>query len=465
MKESHLILIIISLIMLNCSSKTPPQPICQDDNLILQKMEQSLKTDLLDVWYPRSIDLQNGGFHATFNHKWDLVSSTPKIIVPQSRGLYTASKSAIRYPENTIYRKAADHGFKFLKEQAWDPVYGGFYHNAPDSKNPPNEYSYKSAYGNSFAIYALSAYYELTQDKEALELAIKTFNWLNDNLHDPVYGGYFQYCNRQGVVYKTKDSWGKIIFIEPRQSFATYKEYNSSIHLLEAFTSLYHEWPDAKLRDHLMEIFTIVRDTMLTDKGYLELIYTDDWKHVSNKDKSRKYIIDNSYFDHVSFGHDTETAFLLLEAASLLDKSLYEETLNITRPIMNHSFNHGFDDAFSGVFYEGYYFKGDSSLTVINPQKQWWVQAEAMNAYLMFSILYPEDSRYKKAFFHLWHFINQYHIDHEYGGWYSEAISSKPKKNKRRFKAVGWKSNYHNYRAMSQCIDMLKTKTIPFLNH
>jgi len=192
-------------------------------------------------------------------------------------------------------------------------------------------------------------------------------------------------------------------------------------------------------------------------------MFTEDWQHISFKDSTRKFILENSYFDHVSFGHDVETAFLLLEAAHLLSQKCYEQTLPVAKRLIDHSLKTGFDEQFTGIFYEGYYFKHDSAITIINRRKQWWVQAEGLNALLMFTVLFPENPHYKNAFYHLWNFIKTYVIDHKRGGWYQEAISSNPRKNKRASKAGPWKSCYHNYRALSQCVELLETGSMPFL--
>ncbi len=444
------------------SCRTKPAP-CKNDSVILQDMQHSLKSDLLDIWYPRIIDETHGGYHSVLNYKWDIVSSFPKIIVSQARGLWTVSKAALRFPDNSTYSLAADHGFQYLKQKAWDTIRGGFYEHIPHAEDPAEPAGYKTAYGNAFAIYALSAYYDLTQNPEALILAMQTFHWLEEHFHDPVYGGYFQFSDLSGISYLQKDVFDPLVVSAHLRPYATYKDYNSSIHIMEAFTALYELWPDPHLKKRLHEMIIIIRDNMITEKGYLEMMFTEDWQHISFRDSTRQFLMQNSWYDHISFGHDTETAFLLLEAASHFDSTEFNYTLDIAKKVIDFTLKHGFDKNQSGIFYEGYYLKGDTSLTIINPQKQWWVQGEAMNAYLMFSLLYPENPAYKEAFYSLWHFIDSYVIDHEHGGWFSEAISSNPARNKHRLKAQPWKSNYHSYRAVSQCIDMLETQTIPFL--
>src|ERR1700675_2437251 len=68
-------------------------------------MEQSLKHDLLDIYYPRSLDTVYGGFLSTFTYDFKPMGSQEKMIVTQSRHTWTNSKAALRYPEKLYYRR------------------------------------------------------------------------------------------------------------------------------------------------------------------------------------------------------------------------------------------------------------------------------------------------------------------------------------------------------------------------
>jgi mannobiose 2-epimerase len=53
-----------------------------------------------------------------------------------------------------------------------------------------------------------------------------------------------------------------------------YKDQNTSIHLLEAFTELYQVWPDELLKTRLQEMLTLLTDTIIDKKGYLQLFFS-----------------------------------------------------------------------------------------------------------------------------------------------------------------------------------------------
>ena len=61
--------------------------------------------------------------------------------------------------------------------------------------------------------------------------------------------------------------------------------------------------------------------------------------------------------DHVSFGHDVETAYLMQEASHALGIQNDTTTLNIGKRMVDHALHNGWDDSLGGFYDEGYYFK------------------------------------------------------------------------------------------------------------
>ena len=154
-------------------------------------------------------------------------------------------------------------------------------------------------------------YYQLTHDTAALALAKKAFYWLEDHSHDSLHKGYFQHLQRDGTpIQRTSNT--------PAFAETGYKDQNSSIHLLEALTELYEVWKDPLVRERLQEMLFLIRDTIITPRGNLTLFFQWDWTPVSIQDSSRDYILHHHNLDYVSFGHDVETAYLMLEASQTL---------------------------------------------------------------------------------------------------------------------------------------------------
>src|SRR5437764_10975291 len=90
------------------------------------EVERSLRINILEVWFPRIIDKENGGFLCDFNADWKPAGQQLKTNVYQARALWTASQAARRYPSDARYADAARHGFKFLQQNMWDSERGGW---------------------------------------------------------------------------------------------------------------------------------------------------------------------------------------------------------------------------------------------------------------------------------------------------------------------------------------------------
>ncbi|MDB5250469.1 MAG: N-acylglucosamine 2-epimerase [Segetibacter sp.] len=417
---------------------------------IAREMDNSIKTELLNKWYPGCVDSMYGGFLSTYTSDFKPTGPQDKFIVTQARHTWSTAKAAELYPGKTYFIKCSEHGFRFLRDVMWDKTYGGFY-NLVDrqGKDKSNPKSPKEAYGNAFAIYALSAYYHASHDTGALSLAKKAFLWLEKHSHDPVHNGYFQHLERDGSPVVRDET-------VPSNSDLGYKDQNSSIHLLEAFTELYRVWPHALVRDRLQEMLYLVRDKITTPKGYLTLFFKPDWTPVSFRDSSEAAILKHKSLDHVSFGHDVETAYLMLEASHVLGVKNDAQTMAIGKRMVDHSLRNGWDSTVGGFYDEGYYFKDTREISIILQSKNWWAQAEGLNTLLLMADHFPNDPmHYYDRFKQLWSYTQTYLIDHVNGDWYEGGIDKEPKR-KTGLKGHIWKGTYHHFRSLSNCVARLR---------
>lgn len=397
-------------------------------------------------WYPLSIDTIDGGFFSDINYKWEVEGIQNKFIVSQARHVWSAAHAAMFYHTDNTLRTIALHGLAFLRNKMWDKEYGGFYDLVTKHGDPIKEDGkiVKRAYGNAFVIYGLSAYYKAFGDIAALRTAQETFQWLEKHSYDPQHGGYFQFISRDGTPL-TDGYRGN----PP-------KDQNSTIHLLEAFTELYRVWPDPIVKERLRSLLRLVRDTITTDKGYMVLFFKSDWTPVSFKNASAEVRERNYEFDHVSFGHDVETAYLMLEASEALGTQNDTVTLRVAKRMVDHALNYGWDKERGGMYDGGYYGNGKSQPTIVRNTKEWWSQVEALNSFLLMSDLFPRDERdYYDKFCKQWEYCKKYLIDQEHGGWYWGGIDVVPG-NKYVPKVSIWKCNYHTSRGLINCINRLK---------
>ncbi len=412
-----------------------------------------LDDGILRRWYPLVIDRECGGYFTNVKSDWTLAPEQEKMIVGQARHIWTTTRAATFFAEGSTYTEYARHGFLFLRDGMWDRQCGGFYQIRSRSGGWSDVRGWreeKRTYGNAFAVYALAALYGLTRDPEVLEFAKQAFCWIEDHAYDPRYKGYFQFLTREGKVFDTSSEYRCIASDNNEVGF---KDQNSSIHLLEAYTELYRVWRDPTLREQLSSLLELIRDTMVTERGYLQLFFYPDWSPLSFRDREADVREQNFGLDHVSVGHDYETAFLMLEASHVLGLKNDTRTLAVAKKMLDHALMSGWDNELGGFYDGGYYFKGEDTCTIIHPTKNWWAQAEALNALLLFSKIYP-GSTYDGFFMREWEYVQKYIIDWEKGDWFEGGLDKEPH-FRTGPKSHIWKCTYHTTRGLTNCITML----------
>jgi mannobiose 2-epimerase len=405
-----------------------------------EQVDSNLRNEVLAKWYPRAVDERQGGFIQDFREDWTAAPGDGRSIVYQSRLTWTAARAAeIDPPQKAAYLRYVRHGLDALETRMWDGKDGGFYWSVDASGAPDTKYGYgKHAYGVSFGIYACAEAYRATRDPRALDLAKRAFLWLDSRAHDEDHGGYFEALTRDGSPIMTppageqrSDQPGTTYGEQSDQLGTSYggKSMNAHIHLLEAFAELYGVWPDPHLRSRLLEVFLVVRDRIAAPDGYLNLTFAPDWTPASHGD---------------SYGHDVETAYLLVEAAEALGiRKEDAQTWTVARRLVDHALTYGWDAKHGGFFDEG-----PANGEAARRDKIWWTQAEGLNALLLMHERYGKSTaKYWEAFLREWEFIRDHQVDGHNGGWYpavAEDGAPKPGRNK----SDSWTDPYHQGRAL-----------------
>lgn len=416
------------------------QPTAETYRRLTEQIDSHFRNDVLPRWFPRSVDRDHGGFCPDFRGDWSPGPTNDKTIVFQSRMTWVAAQVAMRYPElRKEYLDYARHGAKFLAEVMWDRRDGGFFWRLDASgKLTPRYGDEKHMYGISFALYALAAAAHATGDPAILDLAKRTFAWMETHAHDAKNGGYFEALSRDGrpiLASRTESAGGDPRF-DLLHTHYGFKSMNSHIHLLESVTALYQAWPDPSVKVRLCELLAVVRDKVAVEPGCLNLYFTPDWRAVP---------------DHDSFGHDVETAFLLLEAAEALHEPDDPKTLAVARSLVDHALEWGWDGKLGG-----FYDRGAAFGPATHKEKIWWTQAEGLNALLMMHARFGKQTpTYWNAFLKQWEFIWKYQIDSAHGEWHN-TVEADGTVRPGQPKASIWKAAYHNGRALMQCEALLR---------
>jgi cellobiose epimerase len=123
---------------------------------LAKEIEHQLTEQILEKWYPVCLDTLQGGYLSNLSPAFVPLERQDKMIVSQSRHLWVTSMVAKRTGIQE-YVQYAHHGYPFLQKM-WDTRYGGFFQNVDRSGHPERISASKTAYGNAFAIYGLSAY-------------------------------------------------------------------------------------------------------------------------------------------------------------------------------------------------------------------------------------------------------------------------------------------------------------------
>jgi mannobiose 2-epimerase len=207
-------------------------------------VDNALHTDVLNVWFPRTVDHEHGGFHSHFSRDWQWAPSDGKFSVFQGRMTWVASQVVLRDPKlKDEFVPIVHQGVDFLANVMWDKQDGGFFWGLDDDgKIVPQFTDGKNLYGVDFCIYGAAAAYQATGDPKALELAKNGFLWVDKHAHDPVNGGYFETLARDGtpIVPHAPDGQIQNGPIGP----VGYKSMNTHIHLDRALQGMAR--PDAE---------------------------------------------------------------------------------------------------------------------------------------------------------------------------------------------------------------------------
>lgn len=402
----------------------------EDYTRLAGEVEKALQRDIINAWFPHCIDKETGGFHANWSRDWKKQPSSGKMIVHQARQTWISAQIAMRRPEKRDeFLAYTRHGLKFLKDVMWDKDHGGFYMLVTDDGKPhPSMNGEKHAYGIAFGLYAAAAAFEATKDEDALDLAKRTFEWLDVNAHDPTHGGYFENLTADGA-----NNLGDLQPPSPRSPRSRFgvspygfKSMNAHIHLLEAVAQLYKVHKDEKVKARLDELLKIVRDRIAVNPGCLHLYFNRDWTPVP---------------DHDSYGHDIETAFLMLEAEEILGTH-DEKTRGMAHLLVQHTLDWAFNERTGGFAEKGYALAPAYDL-----KRVWWTQVEALNALLMMHELEgKETDRFWNAFVRQWEWIKTKQIDPEHPGLFPEVEpDGKPAQTA---KGHNWKAAYHDGRTL-----------------
>ncbi|RWY55546.1 AGE family epimerase/isomerase [Mucilaginibacter gilvus] len=376
--------------------------------------------NILNYWVDNTIDEADRGFFGKIDNDNKVIPGSPKGSVLNARILWSFS-AAYNQTYNALYLGVATIAYLYIIDHFIDDVHGGVYWTVDHQGKPLD--TKKQVYASAFTIYALSEYYKATSDEAVLVEAKKLYYLLVEKSYDAENTGYLEAFTRQ---------WAPIADLRLSAKDANEKKsMNTHLHVLEAYTTLYTIWPDEGLKTQIDTLLHNFTEHIIDSKTkHLVLFFDEEW---------------NAKSDTVSYGHDIEATWLLLEAAEAIHhEELIEKVKGICIEISEVTLE-GLDKD-GGLWYEY-----EPSADHLVKEKHWWPQAEAMvGFYNTYQI--TGDEKWLKLSIGSWGFVKQHILDHENGEWFW-GIYADGSVMATEDKAGIWKCPYHNSRA---CLEVMR---------
>jgi mannobiose 2-epimerase len=384
-----------------------------------RQLEKELTGNILPFWIKYAMDKVNGGFYGALTNDLEIHNEVPRSAILCARILWTYA-TAYRKLGDKEYLAMARWAYDYLARFFLDPEYGGLYWTVDYTGKPV--FDRKHHYAQAFAIYGLSEYYRATEEPQSLASAQTLFQLLEKHAYDPVYGGYIECSSRE---------WETLTDMRlSDRDLNCRKSMNTMLHILEAYTNLLRVWEDATLKaQHRALIETFQQHIVDHSTSHFKLFFDDQW---------------NSLSENMSYGHDIEGSWLLFEAAEVQgDPVLVEQVCETAIQIAAAVYQDGLEQDGS-LPYEA----GPQGL--VDSDKSWWVQAEAMvgfyNAYQL-----SRQARFMQAASRSWDYIQDRIVDRKHGDWLKRLHRDGTPDNS-NYKVGPWECPYHHSRA---CFEML----------
>ncbi|HDR90103.1 MAG TPA: N-acyl-D-glucosamine 2-epimerase [Bacteroidetes bacterium] len=391
---------------------------------IIQRLKENARNELteniLPFWTERMPDRKQGGFYGRVDGKNTVHPDAPKGAVLNARILWAFS-SAHHILETPSYLETATLAWEYANRYFFDEEYGGVWWSLNCNGTPLE--TKKQVYAQAFFIYALSRYFITTGDDNARKRAVVLYELLEEHSLDRQYGGYLEAFSRE---------WKEMEDLRlSKKDENEKKTTNTNLHVLEAYTLLSRIWPVRYLRSQLRSLLRSFLEKIIHPETFhLRLFFDEFW---------------NPRSQLVSYGHDIEAAWLLYEAALMVeDSSLTRRVAEISVKMVDAALE-GFQDDGSLIY------EKDDSKGYIDRDRHWWVQAEAVVGLIHAWQLTKRKDYLQKAD-RCFNYITNHLADRKNGEWYW-SIRADGTANTHDDKAGFWKCPYHNSR---MCLEIMQ---------
>lgn len=379
-----------------------------------RRVESEWRARIAPFWLKHAPDDEHGGFRGWLANDLRVDERADKGIILNSRILWTFSRAYALHGE-PAYRRMARRAYAYLAEHFIDREHGGVYWTL-DYRGRPAD-TRKKTYAQAFALYGLCEFYAASGERAALDEAFGIFRLLEGAGRDRERDGYFETFERDWTLAREQ----RLSEVDLDEK----KSMNTHLHVVEAYAALLRVSRDARVEERLRALLDIFLAHIVHPREfYLRMFFDETWACRSERR---------------SFGHDIEASWLLCEAADALgDAEVSRRVRSVAVRMAESVYANGLD-ADGGLLYEA-----DAGGAVVDGDKHWWVQAEAVVGFLN-AHAPGGGGHFLEAAVRVWEFVEHNILDRENGEWFWK-VSRGGAVSLELPKLSQWKCPYHNGR-------------------
>lgn len=385
--------------------------------MMLDEIKSELTDHIIPFWNNLRDD-EFGGWYGEVDSALNVNKKSEKGVILHSRILWFYSNAYMALKDPALLDNA-QHAYEFLTEKCYDKEYGGVYWMMNYDGTPSDDM--KHSYCQAFFIYALASYYRACGDKNALDIAYKVFDLIENNHADDI--AYREKLSRDLKNELANDELSE-------NGLMADKTMNTTLHLMEAYTELYLADKNDKVLERLKFQMNVTYDKIFDKNGDKLMVFFD-----------REL---NEIGDVYSYGHDIEATWLIDRAADVIgDEEFAKKFRDMNSRIASKIAKIAYDKDSGSLLNE-------CDKGVVNRQRIWWVQAESVVGFLNAHQRGYGD--YLALAENIWSYIRNNISDKRAGGEWQWSLDDNGKPDPKNNIVDPWKCPYHNGR---MCLEVM----------
>lgn len=382
-----------------------------------REVREHLQKKIIPFWKSLRDDTY-GGFYGYMGHDRIVDQCAVKGCILNSRITWFFANAYRTLGDESLLAEAR-HGYEFMKNYCLDKEYGGVLWSVRYDGTP--EDTTKHTYNQAFAIYALSSYYDASGDEESLRIAGDLYRLIEEKCRDE--GGYLEAFDRKfGPMENDKLSENGVI---------AQRTMNTLLHVFEAYTEFYRVTGKEEVKERLKWMLDLIAEKIYNPALHRQEVFFDaDYRPL---------------IDLHSYGHDIETAWLVDRGVEILGDPEYEAKLSpVTKDLTRQVYE---------AAYSRHSLANECEKGVVDTDRVWWVQAEAVVGFLNGYEKDTSRTEYLKAAKDIWRYIKTYLVDTREGSEWYWLLDEEGRPYENKPIVEPWKCPYHNGR---MCMEVIR---------